>query len=121
MESGAPSPARVSVFSQQGFAMANAQFKSESILNPYVPSPEETSHEHKTDLSGRFSKPTYSEDVSLPSAESDEAHFIEGSAFRDVNVELSAGAAATTEQSAPSVENNPNGVSAHSAAATASA
>lgn len=103
MDDGAPAATRMSLssFTQQGFAMANAQFKSESIENPFVPDATETSLEHKADLTGLRSLPTAEADVTLPAAVSDEGNFVEGSAFRDVQVAVTAGSLSQPVVSAP--------------------
>lgn len=89
------------VSSQQGFAMANAQYKSESIYQPFVPSPFETSAEHRLDFSGKTSLPTLLNDESIPSANDDESNFIEGTAFKDVHVAVAAGKMGVRDDTAP--------------------
>lgn len=83
------------VHSQQGFAMANAQFKSESIYRPWVPNPEVTTLEHKGELTGRHSVTVYDRvllDAFLAANRSkDSGTVVEGDDFQDKNIDTVAG------------------------------
>jgi len=82
------------VHSQQGFAMANAQFKSESIYRPWVPNPEVTTLEHKGELTGRNSVTVYDHqllDEFLAANRSDAGTVVEGTDFEDKSVDTVAG------------------------------